>query len=773
LTLALGIGASAAIFSLLYGSLLRPLPYPEADRLIRVHNTYQPTGGGGPFSTPNFLDLVRNNHTLQELVGYSVRSMNLATEASPDRARVLMVTANFFEGLGLEPSIGRGFREGEDREGAAPVVVVSHRVWQDRFGGMPDLLGKTLLLNGQSYTVVGALPESFWVPGDPQVVLPFAWGEEDLADENRGNRWLLAFGRLRSGVSEGAAEADLAALTARIAEEFPANSEGWTTVTMPFRQYAVGGSRASLMLLTGAVILVLLIGCVNVANLMLVRSERRQREMAVRASLGAGRTDLALAYLAEGLALASLAAVVGLGVALGGIKLLLALYGGAFPRAESIGLNAPVIFVAAGLAVLTGLFVGLVPAARLDLERLQLILRHGGLGSVGSGSRLQRILVGVEVAVAVVLVAGAGLLITSFWKLNNVDTGLNPENTMVFRVELPAVSYGEPETVAQFFQTALENIQAVPGVRAAGISPRVPLQGGYNITTLPSPDDPELEASFVEIRQVSTDFFRAAGIPLLRGRLFDDREARPGSEVVVISDVLAQTIFPDGDALGRRILTHWNDVGWEVVGIVGSVREFGVLRDKRPSVYWPYPARFANSSMTFVVRASGDPLALLPEIRQVVRRQDPTLPLYGVRTMEDVKVETMGDRTFATGLFLAFGGVALLLATVGIFGVLAYVVERRTREIGIRVALGATRPTVIGLVAREAAKLAGLGLLVGFGVSVAASSLLSDLLYEVEPTDPYTLAVVVAITAATAGFAAWLPARRAARLQPVDALREE
>jgi putative ABC transport system permease protein len=773
LTLALGIGASTAIFSLLYGALLRPLPYPEPERLIRVHNTYQATGGSGPFSTPNFLDIQRQNHTLEEFVGFSVESRNLATEAAPDRARILAVTANFFDGLGMRPVLGRGFEDGEDREAAPRVAVIGSRVWQDRFAGSPDVLGQIVRLNGVPYTVLGVLPASFWFPGDPQIVLPFAWGEDDLADDNRGSRWLQAFGRLQPGVSEQAASQDLATIVAEIAEQFPANSEGWTTVTMPFREYAVARSRTSLLLLTGAVGLVLLIGCVNVANLMLVRSERRQREMALRAALGAGRGSITACYLMESMALAGLAVVVGLGVAGGGIKLLLALYGSSLPRAETIALSAPVVLFAAALALVTGVAVGLVPAIRIDMSRLQETLREGGAGAVGSGSRVQRLLVGFEVAVAVVLVAGAGLLMTSFRKLSNVDTGVDPEHALVFRVQLPEASYGDQESIFQFFQRTLEEIGGIAGVQHVGITPRVPLQGGFNITTLPSPDDPELEASFVEIRQVSPDFFRAAGIPLLKGRSFLEAEARPGSDVAVVSDVLAETIFPHGNAIGKRILTDWNDVGWEIVGIVGSVREFGVTRAKRPAVYWPYPARFANNSMTFIVRTAGDPHFVLPEIRQIVRREDPNLPLYGIRTMEDVVVETVGDRRFATSLFSVFGAVALTLAAVGIFGVLAYVVEQRTREIGIRMAMGADTAKVVRLVALEGGKLVVLGLIAGFGIALASSRLLSDLLYEVEPTDPVTLAVVVLVTLVAAALAAAFPARRAAKLQPMAALREE
>lgn len=773
LTLAVGIGASTAIFSLLYGALLRPLPYPEADQLIRVHNVYEATGGGGPFATPNYLDLVRQNRTLDELVGYSLQSLNLALAPVPDRVRGLAVTSNFFAGLGVHPALGRGFEPGEDRESAPRVVVIGSRLWRDRMDRRSDALGETLLLNGEPHTVIGVLPETFWFPGEPQVIVPFAWGESDLADNNRGNRWLLAFGRLKPGVGEEAARADLAAITDRIAEEFPGNNKGWIVETLPFGEFVLLRSRTSLLLLTGAVVLVLLIGCVNVANLMLVRSERRQREMAVRSALGASKRGLTAIYLLESVSLALLAAGAGLAIAFGGMRLLLGLYGSALPRAETIELSAPVALFAVALALVTGIAVGLAPSLRIDMVTLQASLRQGGPGAVAGTGRLQKLLVGTEVAVAVVLVAGAGLLIHSFWKLNAVDSGIEPENAMVFRVELPPGAYGEPERIAQFYDRALQEIQRLPGVEHVGISPRVPLQGGTNITAMPSPDDPELKASFVEIRQVSPDFFAAAGIPLLGGRLFDPAEAKPGSEVVVISDVLARTLFPQGDALGKRVLKGWNGVGWEVVGIVGSVRELGVTGEKRPAVYWPYPSRAATGAMTFVVRTENDPLRVLPQIRQVIAGLDSTLPLYGIRTLEDVVIETVGDRWFATTLLVAFGGLALALAALGIFGVLAYVVEQRTHEVGIRMALGATRGSVTRQVVGEGLKLVVVGLMAGCLIAVAASRLLTDLLFEVEPTDPLTLFGVAVVAFAVSLIAAYLPARRAARLQPMIALRRE
>lgn len=775
LTLAVGIGASTSIFSILDGSVLRPLPYPQPDRMVQVRGRYVPTGGGGPMSVPNYLDLRRDVQNAQILVGYESRAVNFATEDAPLRASALSVTANFFDGLGMSPAQGRGFLPGEDREGAAKTVVITDRLWHDRFGGRADIIGQTTLLNGEPYTIVGVLPPTFWFPGDPDLVMPLAWTQHDMT-ETRGSRHLEMFARLAPGVTAAAAEAEFQRLFAEIAATYPEqNNRDWTIVTSSVDDWMLGVNRSSLWLLSGAVLLVLVIGCVNVANLLLVRAERRHREMAVRAAIGAGRGDLMKTLVVESLSLAALGSVVGIGLAWASTRGLLALFGSSLPRANEVGLDLRVLGFAAILALLTGLAVGLVPAFRINPERLQQGLREGAHGTTGSRSKLLSSLVVAEVALAVLLVAGAGLMLKSFWHLNRVETGIDPTHAFTFQVQLPETTYPESEDAKAFFDRAAEGVAAVPGVEHVGLTDRIPLRGGFNITTLASPVDPAIEAKFVEIRTVTPDFFAATGIPLLQGRMFTEADARDSADVVLISDELAHTLFPDGDPVGQWINPGFNDDGYQVVGVVGGVREWGVTRDRRPAVYWPFGlATGVGRTKVFIVRtASVNPLAVLPAVRNVMTTLDRTVPIYGVSTMEDVVHRTFGTRSFATTLFSAFGALALSLAAIGIFSVLAFTVEQRRREVGIRMALGATRANVTRLVVRGGLALTGVGLLIGVGAALFASRLLSDLLYDVRPADPVTLVAVTAVALVAAAAASFLPARRAAAIEPMQVVREE
>jgi predicted permease len=775
LTLAVGIGASTAIFSILQGTLLRPLPYPQPERLLRVRGLYLPTGGSGGTSVPNYLDLERQTETLAELVAFSPGAVNLAAADLPVRAPTVRATANFLPGLGVAPALGRGFAPGEDREGAPRVVVLTDRLWRDRFGGRADALGQIIELDAQPHTVVGVLPASFWFPGDPQLVVPYAWTPHDLT-ATRGNRRVEVFGRVAPGfIPEGALD-ELQRHFTQIAATYPNdNTTDWTIATTPAREWMLGVSGSSLWLLAGAVALLLLIGCVNVANLLLVRAERRQRETAVRAAVGAGRGRLVRALLAESLTLAALGCVVGIGLSWATTRLLLSLFGSTLPRADDVRLGIPVIAFAAGLALLTGLLVGLVPALRLKSDRLYQGLRDGGRGAAAGRSRLQNALVILEVGLAVLLVSAAGLLMNSFWRLNRVETGINADRALTFRVELPAAGYPTDTAIARYFERALAAIAALPGVQAAGITDRTPLLGGYNITSLPSPVNPELVASFVEIRWVTPGFFSAAGIPLLQGRLLTEADGRAGADVVVISDALAQTLFPAGDAVGHRIDPAWNDGGFEIVGVVGSVREFGVTRDKRPAFYRPFAVEtgVARSEVFIVRTATDEPLGLLPSIRRALTTLDPTVPLFGAATMRDVVRRTVGTQWFATALFAAVGLLALALAALGIFAVLAFSVEQRAREVGIRMALGATRERVTRLVVSQGLRLTLTGLVLGLGTAVFALRLLASLLYEVRPADPATLALVTLVAVAAAASASYLPARRAASIEPMRAVSEE
>jgi putative ABC transport system permease protein len=537
-----------------------------------------------------------------------------------------------------------------------------------------------------------------------------------------------------------------------------------------FSEWAFGASRSSLLLVNGAVLLLLLIGAVNVANLMLVRAERRSREMAMRVALGAGRARIAAQHLGESLLLATLGGAGGVVVAAFATDALVALFGASLPRSGDVALSVPVLGFATGTALLVGLLVGLVPVLRTDTSDIFDTLRQAGRGGAQRSSRLLHALVTAEVALAVILVAGASLLVHSFVRLNAVDTGLEIDNAMVFTVQLPPAVYDTRDATASFYLRALEGIHALPGVQSAGVSERTPLQGGMNMTTLASPLDPEITASFVEIRSITPGFFAAAGIPVLAGRGITDDDVRNGRNVVVINDELARALFGDADPVG---VVFDGDTPFEIVGVVGSVREFGITRDRRPGFYFPLQQIGQSNSMVFIVRTAGDPLNAVPGIRRVITDIDPQLPIFDVRTLSDVVTQTVGTRWLATNLFVAFGVLALLLAAFGIFGVLAYAVEQRTREIGVRMALGATRGRVNRMVVGQGLRLTAVGLVIGLVAAVYGSSLIADLLWEVEPTDAGTLALAAAVALITAALAALLPALRATRIEPAVALSRE
>lgn len=768
LTLALGIGASTAMFSLMHASLLQPLPYDAPDQLVRFRDHYLPTGGSGAIMTGNFTELARDVRGA-ELAAYSATSVNVAGDDRPERAPALLVTSNFLRTLGVSPALGRGFADGEDRAGREDMVVISSRVWLDRFQGRADVIGQAMLLDARPHTVVGVLPPSFWYPGEPELLLPFAFTPEEL--EARGNRWLEGIARLAPGTSLPQLHAEMNVAFDGIRERSPAGNEEWGVWTAPLGEWAVGNSRTSLLIINGAVLVLLLIGCVNVANLMLVRAERRSREVAMRVALGAGRARIAGQYLGEAMLLAALGAIAGVIVASHGVHALVAIYGDSLPRASAVGISAPVLLFAAGVSVLTGLLVGLVPVLRTRTTDFFDTLREGGRGAGSRSSRLQHALVTAEVALAVMLVAGAALLVNSFWRLNAVDTGLQLDNAMVFSVQLPPARYPGTAETARFYDRALAGIHALPGVVSAGVSERTPLQGGFNITRVASPLDPEISAEFVEIRSITPGFFAAAGIPILAGRGITDHDLRDDANVVVINDEVARTLFGDSDPIGQRFGD--GETAMEVVGVAGSVREFGVTREKRPGLYFPLQKIGQANSMVFVVRTAGQPLDVVPGIRRVIGDIDATLPIYQVQTMRDVVTHTMGSRWLATNLFAAFGSVALFLAAFGIFGVLAYVVEQRTRDIGIRMALGASARRVRIMVVAQGLKLTIAGLAIGVAAAFYASRIIADLLWEIEPTDATTFVLAATVTLGTAIAAALIPAVRATRIAPAVALMRD
>jgi putative ABC transport system permease protein len=769
LTLAVGIGASTAMFSLIHAALLRPLPYSAPDRLLTVQDRYTPSGGGGSLRTGNFMDMRRESQTV-DLAAYDASAFNVATEERPEHAAGLRVTSDFTRVLGVAPLIGRAFTPEENESGRADVVIISHRMWQERFDGGQSVLGGELTIDATPHEVIGVLPADFWFPGEPQLLIPFSFTPEAM--EQRGSRWLQAIARMRPGVTEAQAQSELATIFAGIAERFPEGNTDWTVQTRSFTDSALGASRSSLILLNGAVLLLLLIGSLNVANLMLVRAERRAREMAVRVALGAGRGRIAAQYFGEALLLAASGAVLGVMLAVPATRALVALFGSTLPRVSDVGISVPVLLFSILLSLLAACLVVLVPLLRMRRTDIQQTLRDGGRGLARQGGMLQQALVAGQVALAVVLVSGAALLVHSFIRLNAVDAGIDVENALVFSVRLPAAVYDTPEKAAAFHQQTLAGILALPGVRSAGVSERTPLQGGMNVTTVASPLDPGITSTYVEIRTISPDFFAAAGIPLHEGRGITEDDIRQERRVIVVNDELARELFHDRSAVGQRLLEEW-DGGFEIVGVVGSVREFGVTNEKRPGMYFPLKQFGVAGSMVYVVRTAGDPMAAVPGIRNAVAAEDAAVPIHRVRRLKDVFRETTGSRWLAANLFTAFGALALALAAIGIFGVLAYVVEQRTRDIGIRMALGASGSRVQAMVVWQGLKLALIGLAGGVAAATLGGSLIADLLWEVEATDAATLAIASAVALVTAAAAAFLPALRATRIPPAVALTAE
>lgn len=774
LTLALGIGANIAIFSVIYGSWLRPLPFPDADRLAVVGEEQR--GHMLPLAPGNYLDLDAGTRRFEEMAAYTSGAFNLSAGAGTGRVEGVVVTPDFFDVLGLGPRLGRGFTPADGAQGAPHVVVLSYRLWRDRFGADPGIVGRTIRIDAVPHTVIGVTPKEFYVRrnpyvlGEPDLFVPLRWTAQQR--QSRGGRWIFAIGRLAANASLESARDEMVTLFAGIKEQHPEVPEDVSATVRSFDQVVVGRDHTALLMLGGAAALVLLVACVNVANLLLARAETRTRELAVRVALGARRRRLARTFLSEGLMLAVLGGSLGLMAAFWGVDLLLAVYGGSLPRASQIAVHGETASFALVLVAVTGVLVGFAPVWFIDPSRLAETLKATGHGGVGSRSRLRGVLVVVEIAMSAMLLAGAGLLVHSFWRLSQVDTGVNPENTVVFQVSLPDARYQEPPAVTGFYQSLVEELAELPGVREVGAIDREMFSGGFNMSKLYAAGDPEREAQDVEYREVTPGFFAAAGIPLLRGRLFGRAGGESPRDAVVISRELARQLFPDRDPVGQRLELDWPLKDPEIVGVVGDIREFGPTREPPPRFYWPYPVGgYTSLSMTVLLRADKAPLSLIPQVRRLVARKDSDVPIYNIATLEKLVAGTVEDRQLALSLLGLFAVLALLLAAVGVYGVTAQMVAARTREVGIRLALGAESGSVLRLVLRQGVALSVAGALIGLLGAVAAGRVLRSLLWEVAPTDPATLAAVLVVLPAAALVATFIPALRASRTDPMEALR--
>jgi len=781
LSLALGIGANTAIFSLVDAVLLRPLPFHEPDRLVMVWE--DATQVGFPRNTPapaNYADWKSQNKTLEDMAALNWRNYALTDEGEPEKVEAQGVTANFFSLLGVKPLLGRSFTADEDKEGADRVALISYGLWQRRFGGDPALVGKEILLDGQKRTVLGVMPAGFqFLSKETGLWVPMAFSAEDLA--NRGGHYLTVVARMKPGVTLTAASADIAAVTRRINQDHPMHGFELGSVVISLREQLAGDVRISLIVLLVAVGCVLLIACANIANLLLSRGASRYREIAVRTALGAGRLRIVRQLLTESTLLAVAGGLTGLLFAWLSFSFLKQIIPESMAMNAGVKIDARIFGFTLLLSLLTGIVFGLAPAmqaAKVDLN--EALKQSGGRTGTGAGHRrLRSALVVTEIALALVLLVGAGLLIQTFLKLRALDIGVNPENVLTLRTQLPRSKYGELSRRTAFYQQVLERVRALPGVVAAGYTTAVPLtwKGGTSGFTVEGKvEGPGQDANN---RQVTAGYLETMGVKLRQGRFFDEHDDAQAQPVAVINETMARQYWPGESAVGKRFRLGGTDSTspWRtVIGVIGDVKEMGLEAPPKAEFFFPYqqlPDMLWNLPRDLTVRTTGDPLSVAAAVRQAVWSVDPAQPVSNVRTMEEIMAEEVAQRRIGMTLLAAFAALALLLASLGIYGVLSYAVTQRTQEIGIRMALGANRRAVLRLVMADGLRLAGVGVAIGLGASFALTRLMSGLLFGVSASDPRTLVGVTLLLTAVALLACYIPARRAAKVDPMIALRYE
>lgn len=792
--LALGIGANTAIFSVVNGVLLQPLPYADPDRLMLLRET-SPDFATMSVAYPNFLDWKEQNSSFTALASMRWEDYDLSGTGQPEHLSGKMVSADFFRVLGINPILGRNFDSQTDRLGSSPVVLISGGLWNRRFGSIPAVLGRQLTLSGRSYTVVGVIPADFQFWGNADVYTLSEQWDDLLARSREMHPGINVIGRLQPGVTQSQAQAQMTAIANRLAAAYPKSNTKHGVNIKPLMADLVGNVRPTLMVLLGAVAFVLLIACANVANLLLARFTKRQKEIAIRTAMGASRGRVIRQLLTESLVLSLAGALAGLAIATWGTQAILKAVPGGLPRMENIGVDGWVLAFTLGVSLLTGIVFGLAPVMQVSVSDLHESLKEGSRGSSSGRRRLRSLLVASEVAAALVLLAGAALMLRTVWSLGAIHPGFNPDRVLTFSIGLSPANTSSSARILQTFQQTVDRVQNVPGVKSAGVSALLPLSGSDNeipfyVNGRPRPTS-QGEMSWALLSVTDPGYLKAMDIPLLRGRYIGPQDMQRGAHVAVIDEVMARTVFPNEEAVGKSIMVA--DLSGalgpemaapiEIVGVVGHVRHWGLDSDAtarvRSEMYLPFsqvPDAFMKgtaSASVFVVRTGADPLSTLPAVRAAVLEAGNDQPVYGVRTMDQIVSNSIAGQRFSMLLLVIFAGLALLLAAVGIYGVIAYTVAQRTREIGIRIALGAGRADVLKAVVGQGMLPVAAGVAIGLAASLALTRLMAGMLYGVKAGDPATVLVVAGMLAAIAFTATLVPARRATRVAPVEALRDE
>jgi putative ABC transport system permease protein len=782
-TLALGIGADTAIFSVVDAVLLAPLPYSDPDKLVvlwakneKQNLTQQPV------SYPNIVDLREASHVFERLSVVRGELFSLTDRDEPERVTGVRVSTNILTLLGVTPALGRNFLPEEEQPAKASVALLSHGLWQRRYAGDPRLLGQAMIIDGKSYTVIGILPAWLKHPGmtlvnlsNPDVWIPVV---PAASEQNRNFANMRIVARLKMGVTRAQAQSEVDTLGARLEKQYPDSNTNLRFGVVGLREQLTGRVSKALWILLGVVGCVLLIACANVANLLLARAASRQSEIAVRNALGATRPQLIRELLTECMVLSLTGGLLGLLLAYLGVTVMTSLSSGGIPRADEIGISREVLLFTMLLSLLTGLAFGIVPALQSSRSQLTEDLKEAKKGASASvrHRRSLNALVVIEIALALVLVAGAGLMMRSFRSVLGIDPGFDPHNVLTFSAALPLATYKDQQQHVQFFERALAKIRALPGVEAAAGTFRVPITGfATAIFSVQGKPVPTGQAPIADYRAITVGYFQALGIRLLRGREFTERDSADAPDAVIVNEELARRSWPGEDPIGKRLqvgteLTRWR----QVVGVVGNARLSGLEAKVDPAIYVPFPQNSWPNALRnsfIVLRTTTDPQSLIPAIRRELRSVDPTFPITQIRTMDEIVGDSLSQRRFNTALLALFAFVAVALAAVGIYGVMSYAVSQRTREMGIRMALGAEQSDITMLVTSNGARLAALGIAIGVVAAAISSRLMSSLLFGITATDPITFVLTAVLLGIVTLLASYIPSRRAAGTDPISALR--